>query len=192
MKNNSPEEIWNKIKESENILLSLHFRPDGDSLGSCLAMKYLIERDLNKKVTLVSKDNLSDYIEDFSDKDILFNKSIDDLDLSKFDLLIFLDSAARNSSVNNFPENIFKINIDHHDTNPFYGNLNYVDAEAPSACSILLDLFKQLNVEFDNKLCKNLLLGIITDSGFFQNRNQPPKAMKQAAFLIETGQIGLS
>ena len=87
MKNNSSNEILDEIKKSRKILLSLHEGPDGDSLGSSAAMKYFLERDLNKKVELISKDKISEDFLVFSfSKEVKFGTDFSDLNLSEFDL----------------------------------------------------------------------------------------------------------
>ena len=60
MENNSFEEIWDKLKEFKKAIITLHSGPDGDSLGSCTAMKYVLEKYLNYEVTLISYDKLSE------------------------------------------------------------------------------------------------------------------------------------
>ena len=66
MKNNAIQEIWSKIKASKKVLMSLHYGPDGDSLASCVAMKYVLERDFGCEVKLVSKDNLDSILGELS------------------------------------------------------------------------------------------------------------------------------
>ncbi|MBU2615780.1 MAG: DHH family phosphoesterase [Nanoarchaeota archaeon] len=122
--------------ESERILIPLHPKPDGDSFGSCAAMKYVLERE-GKKVTVISKDSLSENLKEFSfAREVLFGKGIEDIDLSEFDILLLLDHG---SSLTCCPEKDIRkiagdleiINIDHHPTNESYGNINYVNSQSP-------------------------------------------------------------
>ena len=190
MKNNSFQEIWGKLKNSKKILMSLHNGPDGDSLGSCTALKYVLERDLNSKVVLVSPDNLDQVLSKLPfSKDINFGKSISQFNLKEFDVLLFLDQGAifydkKDIKIN--LKDIFIINIDHHVTNSFYGNLNYVNVEQPSVCSILLDFLKINKIKFDRELSRRLLLGICTDTDFFKHGNIN-KSLKDVSFLIDNG-----
>lgn len=188
--NNSFEEIWEKIKSSKKILMSLHYGPDGDSLASCVAMKYVLERDLDCNVTLVSKDSLDtiltglDYV-----KEVQFGRGVDEMNLDEFDALILLDSGSEKQFAGRdkpfaFPDSIFVINIDHHATNSYFGKLNYVD-HRPSACSVLLDFFRKIGVRFDSELSTRLLLGVYTDSGYFSHDNGA--SIKDAAFLVDHG-----
>ena len=82
-----------------------------------------------------------------------------------------MDYGAANSDFSEeFMENLGKyktINIDHHETNSFYGTWNYVDKEAPSCCSVLVNMFKKVGIEFDKVVSLSLMLGICTDTAFF-------------------------
>lgn len=189
-KNNTFQEIWSKIKDSKKVLMSLHTGPDGDSLASCVAMKYVLERDFNCSVRLVSKDNLGSILSELPYvNEVEFGVGIDELDLDEFDVVLLMDSGAikqfagRDKSFS-FSNEDFIVNIDHHATNEYFGTLNYVD-HRPSACSVLLDLFRAVDVQFDSELATRLLLGIYTDSGYFSHDNGV--SILDAAFLIEQG-----
>jgi len=148
-----------------------------------MALKYLIERDFDKKVKVISKDKLPKelYVFDFV-KEIEFGKNVDDFNKDDFDLLITLDYGILKAFSIKGKTNIFTINIDHHVSNDFFGDLNYVK-HSPSCCSILKDIFKELNFKFDKELSTRLLLGVYTDSGMFSHDDGT--ALKDAVFLIE-------
>ena len=186
MKNNSIKAIFEKIKSSKRVLIPLHKGPDGDSFGSCVAMKYLLERDFNKEVNVISSDDLSGEFKYFSFFDeVEFGNGIEDIELNNFDLIIFLDHGKmdyyKDSSINFLRENI--INIDHHSTNQLFGGINYVDSSRPSACSVLMDLFREENILFDKELSTRLLLGVFTDSGRFTHDNGD--SLRDAVFLLD-------
>lgn len=187
-KNNTPEEILDKIKNSKKIFMTLHEGPDGDSLACCVAIKYVLERDFKINITLISQDNLPGNLTLFDfNKEIEFGKKINDFDLNDFDCVLFLDSGAlaywkKNDVI--VPKGKL-INIDHHPTNAYYGDLNYVDSSRPSSCSVLMDLFKEWGVKFDKELSTRLLVGVYTDSGEFSHDSGG--ALKDAAFLIDQG-----
>jgi|SRR3989344_198191 len=192
MENNTLEEIWKKISENKNILMSLHSGPDGDSFGSCTAMKYILEK-MNKKIRLISKDALSENLMNMPlTSEVEFGKDIEEINLQEFDLLLCLDTAVEKmigkyKENYRIPKDIFTINIDHHPTNSRYGNLLYIDEKAPSACSVLIDLFKYAKIKFDSELSTRLLLGLCTDSGFFTFAATGEKALEEAGFLISHG-----
>ncbi len=188
-KNNSFREIWKALRKSRKVLMSLHPRPDGDSLGSCTAMKYVLEKN-GVKVRLVSKDRISENLEfyDFN-KEVEYGVDIQTLDLSEYDCIIFLDSGRQYLYSDDSKRRLkskFVINIDHHDTTPYYGNLNYINPKAPSNCSILYELFENRGIKFDKELCLRLLMGLCTDTAFFIHGNSIDN-LKKAAVLLEKG-----
>ncbi len=189
MKNSSPKDILKKIKTANKILIPLHGGPDGDCLGSCVAVKYWLERDFNKDVRLISRDELGGSLIGFDFKnEIEFGKGVEDIDLNQFDLILFLDHGEPiygiEDSYITFPKDSV-INIDHHVTNTYFGDLNYIHPERPSCCSILSDLFKLWKVKFDKELSTRLLIGVYTDSGEFSH--DKGDALKDAVFLIDKG-----
>jgi bifunctional oligoribonuclease and PAP phosphatase NrnA len=191
MQNNTPKEIWDKLKESKNLLMSLHYGPDGDSLGSCVAMKQALEENLDCKVTLIGKDPLDAMLTELDcAKEVKFGKGVDETELSEFDLILAIDIGTLKQFVGRnkgfkFPDNLPIINIDHHHNNDFYGTLNYVNSKKSSACGVLLELFKEWNIKINPELATKILLGIYTDTGYFSHDNGD--AIKDAAFLIDKG-----
>lgn len=190
--NNSFDEIYDKLKISKKVLMTLHTGPDGDSLGSCSAMKYFLERDFNCDVTLVSFDGISETLNelDFA-KEVLFGKDILDFDLKEFDVLVALDSGTpemigRLKSGFEFLEEIFTINIDHHKTNNEYGDLHYVGNNL-STCSVLIDFFNSRDVVFDRELSRRLLLGVCTDTNFLRRPENIKSAFEDIAYLLNNG-----
>ena len=189
---NSFKEIYDVLSKEKEFLLSLHSNPDGDSLGSCLAMKYFLERDFNAKVKLVSFDDLSKSIERLDyNKEVLFKEDIED-HLTKDTFLIVLDcgAASRIGKMKKgykIPNHIKSLNIDHHETNENFATYNFVNKEASSTCSILLDMFKELKVVIDRELARRLMIGIVTDTNHFKALKGSIKSMKDIIFLEENG-----
>jgi phosphoesterase RecJ-like protein len=191
-KNNSFEEIWVRLKDSKKILMTLHVGPDGDSLGACCAMKYVLER-IGKEVKIVSYDQLAENMKGlYYSKEVEFGKDISEIDISEYDVIIFLDCGDLTYVSSKLNQNFkligksFVINIDHHKTNTYFGDINYVDFKKASTCSVLIDFFKEVKIKFDSKLSDMLLLGVATDSGYFSYETSEG-ALKDASFLIENG-----
>ncbi len=183
--------IKEKIDEAENILVSLHRGPDGDSIGSCLAMKKYLESQ-GKKVRLISSSPIP------PSYDYLPTNKIDhfqflDLDFDKYDLFLFLDSAdwqMVHEAIDNETELPAKekvINIDHHGTNDKFGGINLVVSKSASTAEIVFQLFKLWQVEIGQKLAQYLLVGVVTDTGVFRYSNTRPETLKTAAELMERG-----
>lgn len=191
-KNNTFREIWNELKESKNILMSLHPRPDGDSLGSCVAMKKLLEKE-GITVKLVSKDKISESLEVFDmSGEVEFGKTIEDENFDRYDWILLLDHGTLYGYSDKLTENpVLKnkiINIDHHETNDYYGRLNYVDKNSPSCTSILFDFFEEMGFEFGKEISRAILLGILTDTGFLEY-DKTGKSFEKVGKLIKDGNI---
>ena len=189
-KNNTFKEIWRVLKKSKRILMTLHPRPDGDSLGSCAAMKYVLEKR-GISVKLVSKDNINENLEFYNfNKEVEYGVGIESLNLDEFDYIVFLDQGSLEFS-DEFKErlkNKMVINMDHHATNSYYGNLNYVNTNSPSCCSILYEFFEKIRFKFDRELALRLLVGLCTDTSFFIHGNSID-SLKKAVTLLEIGKI---
>jgi bifunctional oligoribonuclease and PAP phosphatase NrnA len=188
VRNNKFKEIWKELKRSKKVLLMLHTRPDGDSFGSCTAMKYFLEKK-GISVRLVSKDKLSENLEFYNfSKEVEFGINIEELDLNDFDHLVFLDHGFLEFS-EEFKEKLKSkkiINIDHHITNSYYGNLNYVNPNLPSCCSVLFEFFNKIKFKFDRELSLRLMVGLCTDTAFFIHGNSID-SLKKATVLLGNG-----
>jgi phosphoesterase RecJ-like protein len=181
------EELWRKIKQSKRVLISLHEGADGDSLGSCLALKYVLERDFHAEVMLISVDDIPTSFMDFDFcKEIDQENKIDKLKLENFDVFITLDFGSYTAFFKDkeILKKIYTISIDHHATHEDYGMIDYVDATKVSCCSVLIGIFKTMKVRFDLELATRLLLGVCTDSATFTTS---PDALRDAVFLLDKG-----
>ncbi|MDO8460402.1 MAG: DHHA1 domain-containing protein [Nanoarchaeota archaeon] len=189
MVNLSFSELWKLLSSAKKVLISLHLGPDGDSLGSCLALEYVLKRDCKVEVDIVSKDPIGSSLgeTDFV-KNIAFGKGVADIDLKGYDLVILPDSGALKQFVPvdfKLSNKFNTVSIDHHASNDGFAKYNYVDNTKISCCSVLFEFFKSVGVKFDSELSTRLLLGIFTDSGFFAYGKGD--SIKEAAFLIENG-----
>ncbi len=175
------------IKASERVLLHCHPSSDEDSVGGALAMKFALQQ-LGKEATIIRGD--SALPESFSVlpgiESIVF-KSFGEVDLGAFDLFIILDSAAPNMVTRraplDFPPSLKTINIDHHSTNPRFGQVNIVDGTSPATCQILFELFELWGVTITSDIAACLFAGIYRDTGGFQYCQTSPRTFEIAANL---------
>lgn len=183
-------EIFEKIKSSNKIVLSLHVSPDPDSTGSNLAL-YHVLRGLGKEVEVLSFDKPPErlsFLPGFSDIKI---EGLAKKDLSTFDLYIALDSGALSQISRipvEFPESLTIINIDHHYTNPKYGSLNLIDGEIGSCGELLFNLFNQWNINLTQEIATCLFTAIAGDTGMFRYANGvSPNTFEIAGRLLAAG-----
>jgi phosphoesterase RecJ-like protein len=183
-------EILKALKKSKRILIPLHRNPDGDSAGSALALKHLLN-DLGKQAEVVSVDPLPRNLRFLPGAEEIKQTDLFDLDLSRYDLIAFVDanSPARFTHKENpkIPKGVKVVCIDHHppqaDTFP---TLSHIRPKASSAAEVLLDLIREWKIKIAPEIAQCLLAGIATDTNRFQHII-PPEVLEKAARLMREG-----
>jgi len=176
-------DIINAIKNSETVLVCGHIRPDGDCIGSALAVRRLCEK-LGKRADAVCDSEKPQNFSFLPDYELFCNRRYDN-----YDLFIAVDCAdeKRLGVYRNYlttAKNI--VDIDHHPTNPGYGNINCIDPGAASVCAILFELFGDSGL-IDVNIATFLYVGLSTDTGHFMHSNTDAKVFRTAAALSEYG-----
>lgn len=188
-KNNTLEEIITAIKKAKNILLTLHLNPDGDSVGSNLAM-YLSLKKLRKNPKIYSADKVYPGYLFLPKANQIIYKDPADLNLKNFDLYISLDTSPFgrvSRKIFNLPPNLKSINIDHHITSDFTSHLNLIEPKASSTSELVYTLLKRAGIGLDKNIATCLLTGITTDTAGFRHPNTTPKILRIAADLLAYG-----
>lgn len=158
--------IENLIKSANKIALFFHINPDGDAVGSALAL-YNALKPLGKEVVVFSEDKIDESLRFLDENVINFS-----LTKEKFDLGIILDcnETSRIGIMEKILPNCEKlINIDHHIVSSLASNFDYeIRIEsASSTCEIVYKLLKEMNIEITSKVAKCLYTGLATDTGSF-------------------------
>ena len=183
------EQLDFSIKSSKNILLVSHINPDGDTLGSMCGMYSLIKDNYKKACDMVVVSPYPVTYKFLPNSEIV--KNIKQIDSSRvYDLVINLDVAdiERCADARVLFEKAKKtVNIDHHETNIGYADINIVSPEASATAEAVYDICEKLKwkVSYEVALC--LYVGIMTDTGSFRYSNTTPKAMNFAGKLISFG-----
>ena len=177
------------IKDSKNILLVSHINPDGDTLGSMCGIYSLIYDNYKKKCDMLTTSKVPaiyeflPYIENA--------KNINNFDLSReYDLVINLDVAAidRCSEAQIlFKKGKITVNIDHHETNSGYANINIIEPQASATGEVLFGIAQNLGWKISKESAKLLYVAIMTDTGCFKFSNTTPRTMEYCAKLISYG-----
>ena len=178
------DNIKEEILNSKNIVILTHEIPDGDAIGSSLAM-YIGLKQLGKDVDVI----IPKYSDTFAF--LPFANEIKEEGRSdSYDLAIALDCGDLNR-LNGwgryFEEANCRIEIDHHEINTMFGDYNYVNPTAPACCQILITVLKFMGIEITQEIGTCLLTGIITDTGGFQYQNVKPETFEFAAELLSRG-----
>lgn len=177
------DEILKEIKEVENIVILTHETPDGDAVGSSLAMKFMVE-SLGKKADVI----IPEYSRLFN-----FLPGADEIkkesDIKEYDLAISVDCAdlKRLMKREYFENAKKKIVIDHHGSNKMYGDLNYVNPVSPACCEILAGICGYFDINITKEIGTCILTGIITDTGGFRHQGINSETFEFTADLIRLG-----
>ncbi|WP_234978597.1 DHH family phosphoesterase [Anaerosalibacter sp. Marseille-P3206] len=179
------EECIEAIKNSDNIFLASHIHPDGDNIGSLLALGMAL-KTFNKNVNIIKVDDIP--------KDYLFLPNIDlfvepnpkdpidlfiSLDCSDLDRLgIGKELAIKANRL---------INIDHHITNENFGDINIVDPFASATGELVYHLIKKIGIEINKDIATCIYVAISTDTGSFMYDSTTSETHMIAADLISKG-----
>ena len=175
--------ILDVIHVSNNILLLTHENPDGDAVGSVMAL-YLVLKDMKKNVEFIILD-IPPLFSFLPSIDNVINKSG-----KKYDLAIVLDCSSKERiaiSNNEFDRCKQSIVIDHHISNTSYGTINYVKHDVSSCSQVLYSLFKNWNITFTKEIAECLLTGVLTDTNGYGNIDVDKNTFLMTAELLDTG-----
>ncbi len=182
------DQIGELIKNNQRFLLQFHVNPDPDSVCSALAFG-LVLKGLGKEVVVSRGDSaLPDFLNILPGQELVVDKSVSELDLNNFDFWFIVDTATfdRASSTSlDLPASLQTVVIDHHITNPLFGQINLVPAGYSSTAEVLFDLFNQLKMVISPEVAANLFLGIYTDTGGFRFRSATSNTLAAAATLAK-------
>jgi phosphoesterase RecJ-like protein len=179
-------EIGDALRKHQRFAILSHVRPDGDALGSQLALGLCLKQ-LGKEVKIWNEDGLLEKYSFLAGGSLLTEPPSQP---EEFEVAIALDTATYErlgtplKAVHNAK---LWINIDHHSSNPGYGDLVYIDPIAPATGQILFELIRSENLPLDPDVAENLFAAITTDTGSFQYPNTTARTFEIAAELVRCG-----
>jgi phosphoesterase RecJ-like protein len=179
--------VADAIRSHDRFLVTTHENPDGDALGSILAMRLALEQlgkdgvlylsgiiPLPREYAFMSLDGLSRTApEDAAERVVLALDCANERRIGPDPAL--LEAAP------------LVIDVDHHHDNSRFGDVNLVVPDASSTGEILYDLFRELGIRITPDIAEALYIAVVTDTGRFQYTNTTPKALRMAAELVEAG-----
>lgn len=180
------EQIIEEINKSSKIAITSHLAPDGDNVGSSLALCLALKK-LDKQVDFILDDSIPEVYRFLTGaKEVKRHTSFADLN---YDLVIAMDCGDldRIGNVKMLTEKTRLINIDHHISNTFFGDINLVEDKASATAEIAYKLIKSLGVFIDKDIATCIYTGIVTDTGMFQYSNTSEETHSIAAELIIAG-----
>ncbi|CEN76065.1 DHH family phosphoesterase [Paraclostridium sordellii] len=190
---NNIKNIIKAIREGNNFIVTSHYSPDGDNIGSTLSMYYTLKK-LGKKVYYVLDDsiplNLTFLVKDVKIlKSEEMNENLNDYTLISLDCGDFNRICVSESIKKSVKQLIC---IDHHASNNNYGDLNYINPNESSTCELVYNLLKEFSKEIgeqilDEDISTYLYTGLLTDTGNFSYSNTNPSSYLMAYDLVNLG-----
>ncbi len=184
---NNLDSITSVIRSWHSFLLCGHIMPDGDSLGSMLALGKVLEQ-MGKQVTMVSFDPVPD--------NLTFLPGIDCLHTGQrefnqdFDVFMMLDCSSPDRLgpyYKMLQRELITVNIDHHPGNTIEAEYTYVDFQAAATGEIVYDMLLYLGANITTDVAACLYTAIITDTGSFRYENTTPTTHRRVADLMQCG-----
>ena len=186
MNKNTFDAIGGALRQHHRFAVLSHVRPDGDALGSTLALALAL-KELGKDVRAWNEEGMLDKYSFLAGAELL---TLPPNAPEEFDVAIALDTATQNR-LGKAAEAVRKanlwINIDHHPSNPGYGDLVYIDPIAPATGQILFELITTAKLPMTPAVAENLYAAISTDTGSFQYPNTTARTFEIASDLIRAG-----
>jgi phosphoesterase RecJ-like protein len=175
--------IRDEIRSRSSFLLTSHARPDGDSIGSQLAMAAALRR-LGKTVRIVNRDRPPEPFYALPGVDrIEVAPRVDGHD----DALIVMECSDLARPGVAGLEGRFTINIDHHPGNTMYGAVNWFDETAAACAELVADLIDALEVSWDAEIASHIYLAILTDTGSFRHSTITARTFEACRRVAEAG-----
>lgn len=178
------DNILEEINQAESIVILTHENPDGDAIGTGLAL-YNSLKQMGKQPDII----IPEYPRTFE-----FLPGSDEIkkesNVEKYDLAISVDCATikmLNGFASYFENAKVKMSIDHHSTNTMFGDLNYVSPDAPACAQILLVVLEYFKVDITKDIGTCILTGIITDTGGFKYSGVTSETFEFVAWLLNKG-----
>jgi len=163
-------QVIETLKDKNNFLITAHINPEGDSVGSQIAMYYLL-KSLDKKAVIVNHDEVPDNLRFLKGAELFAKEIPEDF---QPEAVIVLDCPVKERSgrvAKYIAEGDVIINIDHHISNEFFGDVNWVESRTSSVGEMIFCLFREMNLKLQNEVKEAVYTAIVTYTGMFNYSN---------------------
>jgi phosphoesterase RecJ-like protein len=178
------ERIREAILGRQRFLITSHARPDGDSIGSQLAMAFALDA-LGKSVRIVNADPAPDHYQEFPGMERIEIASA--MERPDADAVIVMECSDLSRTGVAGLDGQFIINIDHHAGNRMYGAINWYDLSAAACGEMVFDVIAALGVPLSAEIATHIYLAILTDTGSFHHSNITPRTFEICRRCVEAG-----
>jgi phosphoesterase RecJ-like protein len=173
--------IRDQLITAHRVLVISHQRPDGDAIGSLLAVGLAL-LSAGKEVQMVLKDGIPDNFRFLDGSELISTKPN-----GKVDYIIVVDSAEIERTDTELNYDVPDLNIDHHKTNTHFGLINLVESDAVATAEIITRYLPDFGFRISQPIANALLTGILTDTIGFRTANVNPQVLRMSANLMEMG-----
>ena len=184
----APSEALDFIRRNGRFLISSHVNPDGDGIGSAMALKWALLK-LGKEAEIVIDSPAPatfGYFENYH----WVKTPETSVSLPKFSCVITADVPSMERlgrAVDFIADGARILVIDHHITSDVFGHINYIDESASASCEMILTFIKALGLAPDAAVAEYLYTGVVIDTGRFRFSNTTPSVLKAGAELVAAG-----
>lgn len=182
-------EVAERIRTGRNFLITAHRNPDGDALGSGIALQRLI-RKLGKDARMIVRDGFAKPLYNIPGAgEVLVTDSLPADYPKAYDALFTMECPeVQRTGYTVLPGPV--VNIDHHLGNEMYGEINYLDVDAPSVGEMVLQLNNRfLHLPLDRDTATAIYVSLATDTGFFRYHNTTERTFEAALELVRAGVV---
>ncbi|HUP49284.1 MAG TPA: bifunctional oligoribonuclease/PAP phosphatase NrnA [Thermoanaerobaculia bacterium] len=182
-------EVAERIRAGRNFLITGHRNPDGDALGSAIALQRLI-RQLGKEARIVVRDGFAKPLFNIPGaNEVIVSDTLPSDYPQAYDALFAMECPeVERTGYDILPGPV--VNIDHHLGNEMYGQINYLDVEAPSVGEMVLQLNRHhLRLPLDRDTATAIYVSLATDTGFFRYHNTTLRTFEAAEELVRAGAV---
>ena len=171
------------IEQQQRFMITSHIRPDGDGLGSGLALYWML-RALSKDVDVVLRDRVPPAYTVLPASDLVV---VQDDVTEKYDAAFIIECSDVERPGLPSLKDQFVVNIDHHSTTGPFGDINWIDATAAAVGEMIYNLCKALGVEVTKEIAECIYTALLTDTGSFHFSNTTERTLKIASELVRRG-----
>jgi len=176
-------QVATEIRRRQRFIVASHARPDGDAIGSCLAMAFALEH-LGKQVRVVSRDRVPPQMQAFPG--VAGIEVVDRVDDPGDAVIVMECGDVQRTGIAGLDRG-YVINIDHHPGNTMFGAMNWFDLSAAACGEMVFELIGQLGVPFTREIATHVYIAILTDTGSFHYSNITPRTFNICQQCIEAG-----
>jgi phosphoesterase RecJ-like protein len=175
--------VLEAIRAGQSFLVATHLNPDGDALGSAIALGMALE-SAGKKVHVYDRDGVPDTYSFLPGAGMVMT-SVEGL---KADTIILVDcNNLTRAGLEDFEDFRTSVVIDHHETDADFGDIQWISPDIPATGMMVLEVIRALGLELTKDMAQNIYAAISLDTGTFRYSNTTAEALRAGAELTEAG-----